>query len=318
LSRGSHARRPTLPFSGGPAVSGSYRGTAVLAGAYRGGAPAPRRQPPRLTVVAATAAAAGVLGASGFAAGAAAPWDQLVRGLSGPSQAASGAFLFDTLTGTRDHAGLQAGVLQSAAGSGSGGGGGGVTDVAAGKHAKAAPAATAAKPAGSKAYVGKHAARATPALKASARTYLFYDSINPEAAPAGEAVAAYATGTYASTADEVAGRQSVLWIDTRATDPAASVLDVEPGDASPAAAAQWVRARLSAHPQAVAILYTSKSEWPQLQAAVSGLPAAMLDQIRYWIADPTGQPHVLDGASATQWYWGDSYDISTARADFDG
>jgi hypothetical protein len=265
-------------------------------------------------MVAASAAAAGVLGAAGFAVGASAPWGTLVRGLSGESQAASGAFLFDTLTGPRDHGGLQVDVLQSAAASA----GGGIADVATGRHARLTPAATAAKPAGSKAYVGKHAAKASPVPRASASTYLLYDSIKPEAVPAGEAVAAYATGTYANTTDEVAGRDSVLWIDTRATDPAASVLDVEPGDASPAEAAQWVQARLSAHPQAVAILYTSKSEWLQLREAVSGLPAAMRDRIRYWIADPTGRPHVLDGASATQWYWGDSYDITTARANLAG
>ena len=284
----------------------------MLAGSYRGGPPAARRQQPRLTMVAAAAAATGLLGASGFAVGATAPWDELTRGLSGESQAASGAFLFDTLTGTKEHGGLRVDVLQSAAASA------GLADVAAGKHAKAAPAVISAKPAGAKAYVGKHAAGAQPAPKASARTYLLYDSIKPEAVPAGQAIAAYATGTYANSADEVAGRDSVLWIDTRATDPSASVLDVEPGDASPAEAAQWVRERLSAHPHAVAILHTSKSEWLQLREAVSGLPAAMRDRVRYWIADPTGRPHVLDGASATQWYWGDRYDITTATAGFTG
>ena len=38
--------------------------------------------------------------------------------------------------------------------------------------------------------------------------------------------------------------------------------------------------------------------------------------VRYWIADPTGVPHVVPGSSATQWYWGSSYDITTANPNF--
>ena len=38
----------------------------------------------------------------------------------------------------------------------------------------------------------------------------------------------------------------------------------------------------------------------------------MQHQVRWWIADPTGVPHVVPGAQATQWYWGHNYDISTA------
>ena len=38
--------------------------------------------------------------------------------------------------------------------------------------------------------------------------------------------------------------------------------------------------------------------------------------VKYWIADPTGTPHILPGASATQWFWGPSYDISSAHQDF--
>ena len=39
----------------------------------------------------------------------------------------------------------------------------------------------------------------------------------------------------------------------------------------------------------------------------------MQHQVRWWIADPTGVPHIVPGASATQWYWGHNYDITTAR-----
>jgi hypothetical protein len=42
----------------------------------------------------------------------------------------------------------------------------------------------------------------------------------------------------------------------------------------------------------------------------------MHSHVKYWIADPTGSPHILAGASATQWYWGPSYDISSAVEGF--
>ena len=42
----------------------------------------------------------------------------------------------------------------------------------------------------------------------------------------------------------------------------------------------------------------------------------MQHHVKYWIADPTGTPHILPGAEATQWYWGPSYDISTANPGF--
>jgi hypothetical protein len=144
-----------------------------------------------------------------------------------------------------------------------------------------------------------------------------YDSVMPSALPSGQAAAVYADGPYAASAAEVTGHSSVLWIDTNGSDPSANVLDVEPGDATPAGAAQWVDARLTAQPQSVAIVYTMLSDWQEVQDYVGGLPSWMQSQVRYWIADPTGVPHVVPGSSATQWYWGSTYDISTANPNFD-
>jgi hypothetical protein len=110
----------------------------------------------------------------------------------------------------------------------------------------------------------------------------------------------------------VAARSHVTWIDTNGSNPRAAALDVEPGDATPAAAAQWAWHKLHDAAGQVAIIYTMRSEWPATQAAIAALPAAMQHQVRWWIADPTGVPHVVPGAQATQWYWGHSYDISTA------
>ncbi len=81
-------------------------------------------------------------------------------------------------------------------------------------------------------------------------------------------------------------------------------------------AATWVSQKLTAQPKSVAIVYTDLSEWPAVQQAIASLPASMQSQVRWWIADPTGYPHVVPGSSATQWYWGQNYDISTAEPGF--
>jgi hypothetical protein len=156
---------------------------------------------------------------------------------------------------------------------------------------------------------------AQPAAAKPAAPYLIYDSVLPTSIPPNNMVATYATGPYAASASQVAGRQ-VMWIDVYGTDYGASALDVEPTDATPDQAASWAYHRLSLHPTEIAHIYTNISEWPQVQAACARLPAWMQSHIRWWIADPTGVPHVVPGSDATQWYWGSSYDISTATARF--
>jgi len=129
-------------------------------------------------------------------------------------------------------------------------------------------------------------------------------------------VAAYSNGAYQATAAQVQGRGSVLWIDTNGTDTHASALDVEPGDATPAQAAHWVNAKLTATPHSDAIVYTFKSDWPSVQNSIHQLPSWEQSHVKYWIADPTGTPHIVPGAAATQWYWGPSYDITQATPGF--
>jgi hypothetical protein len=152
---------------------------------------------------------------------------------------------------------------------------------------------------------------------APARPYQMYDSVTPAAIPGGKAVATYADGPYAATPAQVAGRGPVTWIDTNGTDPAgATVLDVEPGDATPQMAATWTARHLDAHPHGTAVIYTMLSDWPATKTAIATLPAWQQHNVRYWIADPTGTPHLVPGSSATQWYWGTSYDISTVTPGF--
>jgi hypothetical protein len=143
-----------------------------------------------------------------------------------------------------------------------------------------------------------------------------YDSVTPQAIPAHHVIATYATGPFAVPAAQVAGRGLVHWIDTNGTDPRASALDVEPGDATPSLAATWADQKLTAEPHSLATIYTMRSEWPAVQAAVGTLPKWMQARVRWWIADPTGVPHLVPGSQATQWYWGSSYDISTAAPGF--
>ena len=69
-------------------------------------------------------------------------------------------------------------------------------------------------------------------------------------------------------------------------------------------------------PYSTAIIYTMRSEWPATQAAIATLPHWMQNHVRWWIADPTGYPHIVPGSSATQWYWGTHYDITTANPGF--
>jgi hypothetical protein len=158
----------------------------------------------------------------------------------------------------------------------------------------------------------QHAARA-----AHTKPYIFYDSLIPAAVPADKEIATYADGAHPVPAAAVAGRTGpVLWIDVTGGDPGAPILDVEPGNASPSVVASWVWRRLTAEPGSHAIIYTMINEWPAAKAAVATLPAAMQAHVRWWIADPTGYPHVVPGSDATQWFWGRSYDMSTANPDF--
>jgi hypothetical protein len=146
--------------------------------------------------------------------------------------------------------------------------------------------------------------------------YTFYDSTVPSQIPANQQIAAYADGAYKVERSSLTNPDQVIWIDINGGDANASALDVEPGDASPSQVAAWVRHRLTAHPDATAIVYTMRSDWTAAKASVATLPAWMRSRVRWWIADPTGKAHIVPGSQATQWYWGDDYDINSATPGF--
>jgi hypothetical protein len=300
----------------------------------------------RLPVLAATAAATGVIGAT--VAISTTPWTHEALGSASQSTAASAQIQ------SVAHSGTQLDSLRSAATGGSTAvlpsvgqpaqqkPVAAVADAATAKvvakpaiDAKAAAAAKAKAVAAAKAKaVAAAKAKAVAAAKAKAvavarakaaaaakakaaaaakKPYQIYDSVTPGVLPTDKAAAVYANGAYAASASQMSHHKSVLWIDTNGSNPNANVLDVEPGDATPAGAAAWVQHRLTAHPNEVAIVYTMKSAWGDVKSNVGHLPSWMQHKVRYWIADPTGNPHVVPGSSATQWYWGKSVDITTAN-----
>jgi hypothetical protein len=188
-------------------------------------------------------------------------------------------------------------------------------------HKAAAPKAAGHKAAPHKAAGHKAAPhKAAGHLKAAAapaRPYLIYDSVTPRSIPSGQqVVATYGDGPHPVSPSTVTGRKTVMWISITGRDYDASVVDVEPGNATPAEAASWAWHRLRSSPDAVARIYTMIREWPYVRAAVASFPAQMRARIHWWIADPTGYPHLVPGSDATQWYWGSHYDISTASPGF--
>lgn len=298
----------------------------------------------RLPVIAAAAATTGVIGAT--VAVSTTPWTQALGNVS--HSATADAHLASVLPATTHGAGAQLDSLRSAATGGSTAVLPSVgktqpaqqpvtsaADVATAKTvAKSAVDAKAQAAAKAKAYAATRAkanaatrAKAVAAAKAKAaaaarakaaaakklKPYEIYDSVTPSALPTDKAAAVYSNGSYAASASQMANYRNVLWIDTNGSNPNANVLDVEPGDATPAGAAAWVQQRLTAHPHDVAIVYTMTSEWGDVKTNVGQLPSWMQHKVRYWIADPTGTPHVVPGSDATQWYWGQNVDITTAN-----
>jgi hypothetical protein len=251
----------------------------------------------------AAATTAGVAAVAGIVAG-------VSLGGSPAVQAGSPASLSVTASGPRHgQAGRDGGLKKEAARTASSG------------HGRVRPGRSAPnpKPSAKPDAAASHqpATRGTSASSGPSKPYTFYDSTTPQAVPAGAEVAVYATGAVPTPTSAVAGRSNVLWIDTLGTDPGAQIIDVEPGCASPSQVPGWVSSRLDKYKGQVAIVYTTLSEWSEVQADVASLPSWMRSRIRWWIADPTGVPHIVPGSQATQWDWGSSYDISEAEPDFD-
>jgi hypothetical protein len=105
----------------------------------------------------------------------------------------------------------------------------------------------------------------------------------------------------------------------KASTNAGHVLDVEPGDATPAEAPGWVRMRRSAG--ADPSIYVQKSTWATVQAE---FVRQHVDQPHYWIAHYNGDPTLptLNGITAVaKQYRGDvapGYDVSSVADHWPG
>ena len=112
----------------------------------------------------------------------------------------------------------------------------------------------------------------------------------------------------AAPPSQLTGRGPVPWIGVNGNNPAAWALDVEPGDATPSTAASWALHKLSGGPHlhdGFGVAERAGGSRPRCAlTSAGGLPT------------PTGGPHIVPGSSATQWYWGSKYDVSTVPSDF--
>jgi hypothetical protein len=141
-----------------------------------------------------------------------------------------------------------------------------------------------------------------------------YDSTNAFDIPAGaEIVGGYVDGHYVWGPDSWArfpNAQKVR-IAVFSTTNDGDVLDVEPGNAGPGDAPNWIRLRQRSGLKRPTI-YCSRSTVPAVQAACAGL------EFDLWVAEWTGQPHLVPGSVATQYASpetgsGGHYDLSVTN-----
>lgn len=129
-----------------------------------------------------------------------------------------------------------------------------------------------------------------------------YDAVDVAAIP-GDAtlIGCYIDGAFVTcpaVAARFPGAQRVT-ITTQGTGaPDARVADCETGDLTPQTAATWAAREIFSGRRPT--IYTSRSEWGEVQIALgaAGVQASAVD---FWIADWTGQPHLVPGSVATQY-----------------
>lgn len=131
-------------------------------------------------------------------------------------------------------------------------------------------------------------------------------------------VAIYVNGRFSvdpATVQKAYPDARVFWIDVLGNNPEASIKDIETGDISPSSVPGIVAARFRVHPDANTRLYCNLSTWPAVKTEVRNLPQNQRDTIRYWIANPTGTPHIVPGSDATQYMFGQILDLSEVNTD---
>lgn len=142
-----------------------------------------------------------------------------------------------------------------------------------------------------------------------------YDSTRPWLIPnSAQYIAIYYNGAYAADRAKVQAqypRARIFTIDVLGTAAAqCGIADVETGDMTPADVPGWVDERLAAGPNFLARLYSNLSTWPAVKAEVAKLSAAARQHVVYFVANPTGAPHIVPGSDGTQYEWGSEWDAS--------
>lgn len=147
-------------------------------------------------------------------------------------------------------------------------------------------------------------------------TITLYDSTNvadiPETA---EAVAGYVDGQYRNLAELTARFPDKPVISITVTGiGGVRVADVETGDLTPMQGAEWAKAEIAAGRRPT--LYYARATGQAIAACLNG---ALVDPfaVDYWVADWTGDPHLIKGSVATQYAdpttSGGHYDLSLAE-----
>jgi hypothetical protein len=119
-------------------------------------------------------------------------------------------------------------------------------------------------------------------------------------------VGAYTNGLYRVLLQDVVARFGavpVAWIDVNGSDVYADVLDVETGDATPAGAVVWVKAKLLTKPVYPPVIYCNRATLTPLFNAMGAAGLHVVTHFRLWIATLDGTKLVPDmtGVTAVQY-----------------
>lgn len=139
-------------------------------------------------------------------------------------------------------------------------------------------------------------------------TRIMRDSTTITDIPVGgtQVVLAYVNGRFAASPAAVALRfpgVPVAWVDVTGADPAADVLDVETGDATPAAAASWAVAKLKAAHPYLPVIYCNRGNVTAVFNAMSAAGLQVARDFRTIIATLDGTQRIADmtGVTAVQY-----------------
>lgn len=147
-----------------------------------------------------------------------------------------------------------------------------------------------------------------------------YDSTRPNLIPSGSlGIAIYGNGLYKANYDEIKAQfpDARIWlIDVLGNGYDCGILDVETGDATPGMIYQWCDEREIQHDwEVLNRIYCNLSTWPTVKSYVAMMPARLRSTVRYWVADWTGQPHLVPGSDATQYENTIDWDLSYINVD---